>query len=318
MISGSVGWMLLSDCPLRPAVECHYATARTEKAGYEWTSPVQVGPAFSPGSTGDAPTAIRFLNQQDGFVYGSSGAYVTHDGGALSQKSDLPGLIGTVAISPTTVWETDYPCAKGTLCQYEIRSSLDGGRSWSDPHKLPLNFSPETVVAFAQGVAMSSAPTGQIVMTTDGGRSWHSIESPCSGNPFRGRVATFDGRELWELCLGYPDGTGVARDRSLFVSIDGGVTWSARVANETATTVLSWIVSNSPRTAIASGDRATLITHDGGKSWVHVAPVFVNLSRIFQLTPTYGAAIDSDRNLLETFDGGADWSDTGALPSRLS
>jgi photosystem II stability/assembly factor-like uncharacterized protein len=317
MLSSSIGWMLLTDCPDRNSKQCHYATARTDDSGYTWTSPVQLGAEFSP-SDGGAPGTIRFVNQQDGFVYGGSGAYTTHDGGATWQRADLPGFIGTIAIGPPLVWETDYPCAKGTLCQYEIRSSSDGGRIWSDPHKLPLNFSPETIAAFAQGVVMSSVPAGDIVITVDNGQTWRAIKSPCTGNPFRGRVATFDGSELWELCLGYPSDAGVVTDRSLFVSADGGKTWSSRPATQVASTVASWVVSNSLHQALASGDRASFITHDGGKTWAPVAPAFVNLSRIFFLTPTFGAAMDSDRNVLETFDGGSHWQDAGALPSRLS
>lgn len=317
MLSSAIGWMLLSDCPDRNSEPCHYATAHTENSGYEWTSPVPVGGEFSP-SDGGAPVAIRFLNQQDGFVYGGSGAFATHDGGATWQKAGLPGFIRTIAIGLPLVWETDYPCAKGTLCQYEVRSSSDGGRTWSGPHNLPLNFNPETVVAFAQGVVMSNVPMGGIVITVDNGKTWNAIESPCTGNPFRGRVATFDGSELWELCLGYPNDTGVVTERSLFVSADGGKTWSSRLATQVAGSVTSWVVSNSLHQALAAGDRASFITRDGGKTWVQVAPAYVNLSRIFRLTPTWGTAMDSDRNVLETFDGGAHWQDAGALPSRLS
>jgi hypothetical protein len=317
MISSSIGWMLLSDCTDRSGKPCHYATARTEDSGYRWTAPVPLGAEFSP-SDGAAPATIRFVNQQDGFVYGESGAYTTHDAGATWQKAGLPGFIGTIAIGFPLVWETDYPCDKGTLCQYEVRSSSDGGRTWSEPHQLPLNFSPDTVAAFAQGVVMSSVPTGDIVITVDGGKTWRAIKSPCTGNPFRGRVATFDGSELWELCLGYPSGAGAVTDRSLFVTTDDGKTWSSRPATPIAATVASWVVSNSLHQALASGDRASFITHDGGKTWVQVAPAYVDLSRIFRLTPTYGTAMDSDRNVLETFDGGAHWQDAGALPSRLS
>ena len=318
MLGSAIGWILVSDCPNRASDVCSYATARTTDSGSTWSSPVQVGATFSPAD-GDAPRAIRFVNQQDGFVYGSEGAYVTHDGGLTWQDAHLPGSIGTIAIGVTAAWETDYPCPKGTQCAYEIRASQDGGLSWSKPHQLPANFSPETVTAFDRGVAISSVPMGDVVITTDLGQTWRTIKSPCSIHTFRGRVATSDGSELWELCLGYPAAdSGTIADRALFVSVDGGTTWSSRPAAEVASRPDAWMVSNSPHQAIAAGDAATFITRDDGKTWAHLAPAFLNLVRIFRLNPTYGVAIDVGQNLLTTSDGGVSWQGGGVIPGRLS
>jgi photosystem II stability/assembly factor-like uncharacterized protein len=317
MVTETVGWLLLSDCPRRAGATCRYVTAGTIDAGQTWTNPVQVGPSFSP-TDGNAPRSILFLNRQDGFVYGVSGAYVTHDGGGTWQKAVLPGFVNSLAISPFTVWEIDYPCAKGTLCQYEVRSSADGGRSWSALHKLPLNFSPDLMVAFASGVILSSVPLGDIEMTVDGGTTWRDIKSACTGNPFRGYATTPDGKELWELCLGYPSATGYVTDRSLFVSEDGGKTWSTRSASQVTGSVSAWLVSNAPQIALSVGEPSTIITRDGGKTWSQVFPTNLDLAKIFTLTPTWGWAMAADRSLWETTDGGENWSQIGDLPSTLS
>jgi hypothetical protein len=317
MISASTGWMLLSDCPPHASDACHYAAAGTVDGGSNWTSLVQVGPSFSP-SDGSAPRAIRFLNYKDGFVYGAGGAYVTHDGGSSWHGAGLPtGFVSSIAISPTTVWAIYYPCAKGTMCAYEVRSSTDAGKTWSAAHKLPLNFSPGPTVAFGSGVILSSVPSGDIEMTSDG-ITWRDIKSPCSGNPFRGYATTADGSELWELCLGYPTPTGEVASRSLMVSEDGGKSWSARPATQLVGSLSAWFVSGAPHVALAAGDHATLVTHDAGKSWVPVSPAGLELSKVFVLTPHRGWAIDSTRNVWESADGGDHWNQVGALPSTLS
>ena len=168
MIGASAGWMLLSDCPLHATDACHYVVVRTVDGGGSWTRLAQVGPSFS-SEDGGAPRAIRFLNHLDGFVYGSNGAYVTHDGGASWRGAGLPpGFVGSIAAGSYTVWATYYPCPKGTFCAYEVRSSTDGGRTWSAAHKLPVNFSPDYMVAFGSGVLISSVPIGDIELTADG------------------------------------------------------------------------------------------------------------------------------------------------------
>lgn len=317
MISASTGWMLVSDCPLHAGDTCHYAAAGTVDGGMSWTHPVQVGPSLSP-SDGSGPRSIRFLNHQDGFVYGADGAYVTHDGGESWQGAGLPpGFVTSIAIDPFTVWATYYPCAKGTMCAYEVRSSTDGGRTWSAAHKLPLNYSPDLAVAFPSGVIISSVPNGDIEMTS-GGATWRAVKSPCVGSPFRGHATTPDGIEIWELCFGYPTPTGEVTDRSLFVSEDAGKSWSSRPAGQVSASLSAVLVSSAVHVALTTGNHLTLVTHDAGKTWTSVDPASLELVRVFKLTHSWGSAMDSNRNVWNTTDGGDHWSQIGALPSTLS
>jgi photosystem II stability/assembly factor-like uncharacterized protein len=66
------------------------------------------------------------------------------------------------------------------------------------------------------------------------------------------------------------------------------------------------------------GNHATLVTHDGGRTWSSASPENLVLARIFVLTPEWGWAMDTDRNVWETSDGGDHWNRVGALPGRLS
>ena len=315
MADASTGWVLLTDCDTQST--CRYAVSRTPDAGHSWTRPAQVGPAFL-SVNGDAPRTIRFANKSDGFVYGHAEAYVTHDGGASWQELGVPAVFfSSVAINGDSVWLTTYPCPKGTSCQFEVRSSLDGGRSWSARHQLPAGFSPESPVAFSTGVIMTDVPFGNIQITSNSGATWRSIKSACTGNPFRGFATTADGHDLWERCEGYPNSAGVANNVSLFVSTDGGMTWSRRTPPPVAPPIAAEsIVTTRPLVAFAAGANRSVVTRDGGKTWSDIS----NLGVVFTLLrfgADWGWALDTDRVVWQTYDGGDQWTEAGSFPIRL-
>src|SRR5579864_6236552 len=65
----STGWILLTNCGSTTSGTCNYSVAGTLDAGATWTKPTQVGPLFDH-TDGGGPRTVRFLNHQDGFVYG--------------------------------------------------------------------------------------------------------------------------------------------------------------------------------------------------------------------------------------------------------
>ncbi len=262
MVDPRTGWMLVTNCPISST--CYYAVVGTLDSGRSWSHPVQVGPSF-PSYDGDAPRTIRFENRLDGFVYGYGGAYVTHDGGKAWQSLALPAVsVYSIAINGNSAWVTTQPCPKGTPCPIEVRSSTDGGRNWSGAYQLPAGFSPEAPVAFPDGVIMSSVPTGDIEITTDAGVTWRSIKSRCTGNPFRGYATTVDGIELWEVCVGERDPNGLFTSKSLFVSEDGGKSWSPR---DPTPAFPELIVSTRTGVAFVATSAGSMVTRDGGKTW---------------------------------------------------
>jgi photosystem II stability/assembly factor-like uncharacterized protein len=318
----SSGWILLSNCALITSGTCQYSVAGTVDAGATWTIPAPVGPAFDR-TDGGAPRTVRFLNHQDGFVYGYSGAYVTHDGGKTWAGTGLPAkFVYSMAVSGPTVWAVTSPCVKGVACQLEIRRSTDGGRSWLAPHALPLGFSPEDLVPFVSGVMMSSVPLGDIQITTDGGITWRPIKSQCTSNPFRGTVATSDGVELWQLCTGYPDTNSNTSDKTLYVSEDGGKSWKQRATSLNGGALQEsgyapWFVSNRARVAFMSGAPTPLITHDAGSTWTPVGLDGTGLWLIRFVGSHDGWALEGTRNIWVTTDGGETWSQGGGLPGEV-
>ena len=318
----STGWILLTNCASIASGACEYSVAGTLDAGVSWTKPIQVGPPFDR-TDGDAPRTVRFLNHEDGFVYGHSSAYVTHDGGNTWAGAGLPAtFIDTMAVGGQTAWVVSSPCGKGVTCQQEVRRSIDGGRSWLAAHALPVGFYPEELVPFASGVMMSSVPLGDIQLTTDGGATWRSIKSQCTANPFRGTVATSDGIELWQLCSGYPDTTSGTANKTLFVSEDGGVSWKQRASSLNGGVLQPsgypiWFVSNRARVAFMSGAPTPLMTHDAGSTWAPVGLDGTGLWLIRFAGSYDGWALEGTRNIWVTADGGETWSMGGGLPTDV-
>lgn len=308
-LDASTGWVLLTDCNQPISGQCGYSISSTADGGRTWSDAVQVGPLFDKAD-GDAPNSVRFVNRADGFVSGSAEAYVTHDAGKTWHSSGLPAAVfGGFAVHGGTAWAVTNPCGKGIQCQWEVRSSPDGGVTWSSGHALPQGFGPFEEVAFPSGLLVSSVPFGDMEITNDGGATWRSLKTRCAGSPFRGYVATADGNELWEACIGYPDQTGDSAAKTLFVSANGGRSWSARTGQALpAPGITVVLVSNRPHVALAGTDRTPLsITRDSGATWRQVGPGLVFTVVAFR-TAASGWALDAGLNVWTSGDSGAHWT----------
>lgn len=321
LIDRSTGWMLLQQCPDSPGGSCQNSVVQTLDGGQTWSATTKAGPPFAHGD-GDAPRAIHFLNRSDGFVYGHEAAYVTHDGGITWTHINLPAVfVSSIAGRGNVAWAVTYPCAKGQACPYEVRSSLDGGHTWSSPHSLPDDFSPLDAVPFGtMGLLVPSFATplvnfGDMAITSDGGATWRLIKSACtSTTASMDYVTTSDGRELWQLCTDFP--SQVETNMVLFVSEDGGVSWSQRATSQSGGSLphmVGGLVSIGPHTAfmITTG---ILVTRDAGLSWAQVAPAPSSgqnpssFGAIRFANGTDGWALDSAQTIWATIDGGAHWT----------
>ena len=312
LVDDTSGWLLLSDCNSSLPSSCHYSIERTVDGGVTWSPAVLLGPVFSSGD-GDAPRNIRFLDRLNGFVYGHNVAFVTHDGGRSWTDAGLKGEIIGIAPFESTVWAVTRPCAPGATCPYEVRSTRDGGATWSQPHQLPADFAPESLVAFRSGVILSALPPVAVEITVDGGATWRELRSPCAVDDFRGHATTADGTEIWVVCQQMSATSGSLSDSRVFKSADAGQTWS-RI--EVPGLLVQWLASPGPGVALADdGTGPMVITTDSGLTWsrADVGDTPISLARF--LTQKQGWAMDANREVWWTHDGGTSWSSSLTLPS---
>ena len=309
----SIGWVLLTNCLPPMAGKCHYSVASTADAGLNWSKPLQVGPSFNP-TDGGALRSIRFINPSDGFVYGGTAAFATHDGGrtwgAVGVKATFFAQ-HAITGRGNNAWLLTYPCVKGTLCNYEVRSSVDGGRTWSSPSSLPSGFSPLDVIPVGDnGLLVSSVPLGDMELTLDGGATWNLIRTQCDVGTPRAMVASVDGNELWELCTSSQKFV----PQKFFVSNDGGRSWSLHATSQlppeqSLAPFSTILVSTKAGTAITASNLSTIsITHDGGATWTKVGPDGVAFQSIGFANATEGWAVDSTKSIWSTSDGGEHWT----------
>ena len=313
-IDALTGWVLRSNCIQPMTGQCHYSVVRTSDGGRTWSKAVQVGPSLDVSDSG-IPRHLTFINANDGFFYGSTSAFATHDGGRTWKALGLKASwFAEIKGRGTTAWVISYPCAKGVLCPYEVGLSVDAGRTWSAPHPLPVGFSPEDAVAIADtGLLVASVPAGDIELTLDAGTTWKSVAAKCPPTTFRSVVTTYDGNELWVLCQG-TQGSGFS---TLFVSTDGGRSWTFRTnlpGSENKAPIYfspdfsTMLVSTRPGTALMASNQTTIsITHDGGKTWTSAAEGGLLFQFMSFANATDGWAVDNSTKIWTTSDGGDHW-----------
>ncbi len=283
---------------------------KSTDGGAHWTAPMQVGPQLAPGE-GDSGHHIYFVDADNGFVYGNSTAFVTHDGGRTWHSIGLKFLeVDVVRGTPQATWAVTYPCAKGVACAFKVYLSRDEGRSWAQSWDLPGNVGPGFVVAFGtEGLIVTGAGVGDMYLTDDGGQTWQTIGGRCLGETSVAYTATSDGRELWQACgAAFPD----FAPKTLFVSEDAGATWAKRVLpavpGQVAFQRSVGFVSPSPATAFLVTDGIPIeATHDAGKTWK--AMTSGSTFEWISFTSSNDAwALQYGRVLWLTTDGGETWT----------
>ena len=317
MVDASHAWLLASDCPFHDTPTCRYEVARSQDGGATWSRPGGVGPVVTAAETGSTRT-IRFLNARDGFVYNESVASVTHDGGITWRSLDVPFVfIEALAAGGGKVWLVTYPCPKGTVCPTQLRSSADGGRTWSEPRPLPAGFGTERIDAFTGGAMLAEqGPPFGLELTTDGGTTWQAVNAPCPASTFHGATASPDGVEVWAAC--YPNAQGtLAPALTVWVSENGGRSWVSRKLQSVANSVF---VSPRAHVLFASySGTATLVTRDGGVSWnqVPLAAGPADFVAMRFVSADFGWATDEMGLVSTTNDGGLSWAAGQSLPGAI-
>jgi len=186
-----------------------------------------------------APNSVAFWNPHVGLIgLGTCRSLCVHgaialtkDGGKTSHvvfSTDEDALVAS-ARGARTAWIVTRRCSTNECQNDHLFVTHDRGRHWhfvADRPPRALDFATARLgMGVAGGNPYANGPTG-IVVTRDGGRSWHHVHSPCRGWT-RGASVSFPlPARAWALCTG--EGGVGSEEKAVYESRDQGRTWRAR------------------------------------------------------------------------------------------
>lgn len=255
--------------------------AATSDGGASW----HVGQApwnLSGFASAGADTWAEGLQSRGHGDGGFNEFYASHDGGrhwsAVSSAAPSEGGVGDVSIAGGEVWSLGAGCI-GSGCTGApptdtiLHASASGSHLAATAAQPPLGDDTNvSVVATARNSALVLADDygtnprvativrSRMFATSDGGRSWRSVATPCPGKQNFGRL--YGGSSgLWATCSGL-HGTNELRR-----PVGGGRTWVTVVPAGNITqfqpvsSTVAWVLT--PRGRV-------LRTADGGRTWNQV------------------------------------------------
>ena len=230
-----------------------------------------------------------------------------------------------------------------------VVSTTDGGTTWSTqtlPNTVTKNISGSRIVRFSSvscpttndcwAVGATSANSGVVVVTTDGGKKW-SIQFPSSGltQTLLGGLYTLNGiscptgNDCWAV------GATSSNSGVVIATRDGGTTWSAQILPN-GVSILNGISCSASSQCSASGTGSSRVgaivsTTDGGTTWSEeklpsvitqaLPSGYYGLNGVSCPTKTgcwaVGATSSNSGVVVSTTDGGTTWS-VPTLPRAAS
>jgi photosystem II stability/assembly factor-like uncharacterized protein len=258
---------------------------------------------------------------------GRNGGFLSRDDGATwTQLSGAPEWY-SFAVDPTNP-QVALAGVGGVNAPSILRSS-DGGRTWSavftvpaiqagkggGPTRFPaLTFSPsDPQVAYAGGwESLAGGSRTHLLASSDGGRTWFSLQEPRAGGYGVTRLAVHPTRSEVLFVAGNDPGTDDQEHGVVWRSIDGGQTWEILVRhdqpgpNSTFTDVV--IDPHNPEVVYAASGSEVLKSADGGETWQVLRNRKGELGAVLALDPLHPQLVYSAAAFLyESTDGGATW-----------
>jgi len=291
--------------------------------GLTWSSAVPVT------TSGNWAPDVRFADARHGWVSGS-GLFATDDGGQSWKDTGTTGTVGPVETVESRAWALQNACDVPGQCKPRLLQSVVPDGAWLPaPHQPQLPpgayqlVRPKANTAFIAADDETQVPS--LVRTLDGGTTWQALQNPC-GPIFAAALASLDGATVWMVCGGEPSAGN--QDKRVFVSRDGGATWSLKssvpIGGYSATELpssgyVSGLALTSATTGFLALSRSTLATsrdqgatwrEPGGDAWDGAGGEFRSIWFVDRL---HGWAAAGD-GLHRTVDGGATWTLMGRWP----
>jgi photosystem II stability/assembly factor-like uncharacterized protein len=234
------------------------------------------------------------------------GVWRTRDGGRTWSRQ-WAGLANVQPTAPAFLpgFGGDAEVLVGTRAA-GLHRSLDGGRSYQFlPTGLPRGVDQDIAglalsPAFAQDRTAFLAATSGVWVSRDGGFSWHHTAGPAPAQSVAVSPAFAQDRTL------------VANAR---ISKDGGDTWADL---PTVTGPVTFSPTYGSDKTLWSGGNRLYKSVDGGQTWQDFQNVTLLKDRPVYAVATlqvvageYRVFVGTDRGLLQSFDNGATWRDSG-------
>ena len=221
-----------------------------------------------PGTLGAAKVwGTRFATPSHGFIFGK-GLWETTDGGAHWSHVAAPsGAILALATIRGYVLALVQPSPSSSSATL-VRRALSGG-SWTTIHGLtPLVGSDSTdLISTQAGTAAVLSGGGVVLVTRNGGLSWHTYGVPSTPAFTPSAVAATSPGSLALLMAG--QGAAGSVEKLVYTSANGGATWTKAGAPARGGDPVT-IAGGSPTTllvAAASGASEIYRSTDGGHAW---------------------------------------------------
>ncbi len=316
------------------------ALARTDNAGLNWYSVPAPGTVIAANGTG--VSQVRFLNRDDGWVFGPE-LWWTRDGGQRWQQVNTGGeqviSLETVGTRAFAVFASCTPPATATPAggsggcyEYQLYSAAAGTSSWRPVPGATSGTGGTAAVVLARDTGYllaSSADTERLArgpISATG--AWSTVSAPCparaaapnsTATPYQGMLlATASPDQLFAVCntsaLGSTGSTGTeqaAQAKEIVASADGGRTWHRRAVAQIPGTAWSAAATPDGASLFIATSTGLYGSADGGASWrlIMTGPPG-GLGYVGMTDNLQGFAIPAIRGhygILFTTDGGQSW-----------
>ncbi len=309
-VSPTEGWVLGSvTCATNGT--CPLAMRHTVDGGATWT-PLSTAP---PGPA----THVRFADPSDGWAWDMTDIWSTHNAGATWSHVTLPSLATGALIE-----DLEASAGRGYAAVVQddgtvrLAQTPVGVDAWILP---PAALSP--------GVGGGPVPAGQIVLSGSAGwfiqvdrtvvagarlsgGTWQPWTPPCLSAAGPAVLEASSATDLVAACNVGLWSTPVGEE--LFVSHDGGTTWST--GTRIPVTGGGQIAAATASSFVVAGPGVLVATFDGGATWSTVARMPGSFADLGFTTPLQGVAVLQAPSpaLVTTRDGGRTWTTVTFAP----
>jgi photosystem II stability/assembly factor-like uncharacterized protein len=141
-----------------------------------------------------------------------------------------------------------------------------------------------------------------IFVTSDGGSSWNCV------NRFEGSDGWYTAVSFASKSVGWVTRTfaGIGFDERIYHTTNGGRTWSPQIVDNNHS--LRDIKAISTTTAVAVGDRGTIVRTTDGETWVEMESPTINNLHGVDFAGDNGWAVGENSTILCSRDGGLTWT----------